>query len=228
MRWSADRFISKRAAPSGGRCPGGPITRPATTSIRPSIPVGISTRWPTPELRFALVSGGDTLYGATIPTEDDPITGVFTVDPVTGQPADRYITAFEVEDWDRYMPSSWQNVVIPDGMAYWAGFLEGRNTHSVDILAASLEDPDDFTTYEFDMPASGSTRPSTPTAATCRSNPSTKGETGHCWSPTQLLKPRDSPTPDSWSSMRNCSTSKARKLELELPNIGRDGQLGPG
>jgi len=109
----------------------------------------------TPELRFALVSGGDTLYGATIPTEDDPITGVFTVDPVTGQPADRYITAFEVEDWDRYMPSSWRNVVISDGMAYWAGFLEGRNTHSVEILAASLEDPDDFTTYEFDMPASG-------------------------------------------------------------------------
>ena len=121
----------------------------------------------TPELRFALASGGDTLYGATIPTEDDPITRVFTVDPVTGQPADRYITAFEVEDWDRYMPSSRRNVVISDGMAYWAGFLEGRNTHSVEILAASLEDPDDFTTYEFDMPASGSTRPSTPTAATC-------------------------------------------------------------
>ena len=77
------------------------------------------------------------------------------MDPVTGQPADRYITAFEVEDWDRYMPSSWRNVVISDGMAYWAGFLEGRNTHSVEILAASLEDPDDFTTYEFDMPASG-------------------------------------------------------------------------
>jgi len=46
-------------------------------------------------------------------------------------------------------------VVISDGMAYWAGFLEGRNTHSVEILAASLADPDDFTIYEFDMPASG-------------------------------------------------------------------------
>lgn len=107
-----------------------------------------------PELRFALVSGGEILYGAKLPTEDDPITGVFTVDPVTGQPADRYITAFEVEDWDTYLPSSWRNVVISDGMAYWAGFLEGRNTHSVEILAASLEDPDVFTIYEFDMPVS--------------------------------------------------------------------------
>jgi hypothetical protein len=118
------------------------------------------SRWDTkemakPDLRFALVSGGDTLYGAKLPTEDDPITGVFTVDPVTGQPADRYITAFEVEDWDTYLPSSWRNVVISDGMAYWAGFLERRNTHSVEILAASLTDQDDFTIYEFDMPASG-------------------------------------------------------------------------
>ena len=111
-----------------------------------------------PELRFDLVSGGDTLYGAKLPTEADPITGVFTVDPVTGQPAERYITAFEIEDWNDYLPSSWRNVVISDGIAYWAGFIESRGggtTHIVEILAADLTDPDIFTVYEFDMPASG-------------------------------------------------------------------------
>ena len=110
-----------------------------------------------PELRFSLVSGGATLYGAKLPSEADPITGVFTVDPHTGQPADRYITAFEIEDWDDYMPSSWRNVVIADGMAYWAGFLEKGTGHSLEILAASLTDPDDFTVYEFDMPVTGNT-----------------------------------------------------------------------
>ena len=60
----------------------------------------------TPELGFQLVSGGETLYGTKLPSEADPITGVFTVDPNTGQPADFYITAFEIEDWDDYMPSS--------------------------------------------------------------------------------------------------------------------------
>ncbi len=120
------------------------------------------SRWETnemtkPELRFSLVSGGATLYGAKLPSEADPITGVFTVDPNTGQPADRYITAFEIEDWDDYLPSSWRNVVIADGMAYWAGFLEKGTGHSLEILAASLTDPDDFTVYEFDMPVTGNT-----------------------------------------------------------------------
>jgi hypothetical protein len=118
-----------------------------------------NSRWETsemdkPELRFDLISGGDTLYGATLPTEENPITGVFTVDPVTGQPADSYITAFEIEDWDTYRPASWRNVVISDDIAYWAGFVEGSGTNSVEILAASLTDPDVFTIYEFDMPAS--------------------------------------------------------------------------
>ena len=108
-----------------------------------------------PELGFALVSGGATLYGAKLPSEADPITGVFTVDPNTGQPADRYITAFEIEDWDDYLPSSWRNVVISDGMAYWAGFLEKGTGHSLEILAASLANPDDFTVYEFDLPVTG-------------------------------------------------------------------------
>ena len=109
----------------------------------------------TPELGFQLVSGGDVLYGAKLPSEDGPITGVFTVDPATGQPADYYITAFEIEDWNTCMASSWRNVVIADGMAYWEGFLENGGRHSLEILAASLEDPDDFTIYEFPMPASG-------------------------------------------------------------------------
>ena len=109
----------------------------------------------TPEFGFQLVSGGNTLYGAKLPSEADPITGVFTVDPDTGQPAEFYLTVFEIEDWDDYMPSSWRNVVIADGMAYWAGFLEKGTGHSLEILAASLADPDDFAIYEFDMPATG-------------------------------------------------------------------------
>jgi hypothetical protein len=109
----------------------------------------------TPELRFQLVSGGATLYGAKLPSEADPITGVFTVNPNTGQPAEFYITSFEIEDWDDYMPSSWLNVVIADGVAYWVGFLEKGAGHSVEILAASLANPDVFTVYEFNMPATG-------------------------------------------------------------------------
>lgn len=110
----------------------------------------------TPELGFQLVSGGNILYGAKLPSEADPITGVFTVDPNTGQPAESYITAFEIEDWDDYMPSSWRNVVIADGTAYWVGFLEKGNGHSLEILAASLADPNDFTVFEFDMSVSES------------------------------------------------------------------------
>lgn len=72
----------------------------------------------TPELKFQLVSGRDVLYGAKLPSEADPITGVFTVDPVTGQLADYYTTVFEIEDWNTYMASSWRTVVIADGMAY--------------------------------------------------------------------------------------------------------------
>ncbi len=108
-----------------------------------------------PELSFALVSGGDILYGATLPSEANPITGVFTVDPDTGQPADTYITAFEIEDWDDYHGNSWRNVVIADGMAYWAGFLEKPAGYSIEILAASVTNPDVFTVYEFDMPSVG-------------------------------------------------------------------------
>ncbi len=108
-----------------------------------------------PELSFRLVSGGDILYGAKLPNEADPITGVFTVDPETGQPADRYLTAFEIEDWDDYHPSSWQDVVIEDGTAYWTGFRNGPETYTVEVLAADLTNPDVFTVYEFDMPATG-------------------------------------------------------------------------
>jgi hypothetical protein len=116
-------------------------------------------RWETsemadPDLRFQLVSGGDILYGAILPSEADPITGVFTVDPVSGQPAEYYSTVFEIEDWNDYMPASWRNVVISDGIAYWVGFLENGGRHSLEILAASLDDPDDFAIYEFAMPAS--------------------------------------------------------------------------
>ncbi len=57
-----------------------------------------STEMTKPELGFALISGVDTLYGAKLSTEADPITGVFVVDPNTGQRADEYLTAFEVED----------------------------------------------------------------------------------------------------------------------------------
>jgi len=114
-----------------------------------------STKMEAPELSFGLVSGGDILYGAKFPSETDPITGVFTVDPTTGQPAERYITAFEVEDWDDYHPSSWRNVVIEDGIAYWAGFRSGPATYTVEVLAADLTDPDVFTVYEFEMPPSG-------------------------------------------------------------------------
>lgn len=119
-----------------------------------------SDRWESremaqPEFRFGLVSGGNILYGAKFPSESDPITGVFTVDPQTGQPADRYITAFEIDDWDDYHPASWRNVVIEDGIAYWAGFRAGPVTYTVEVLAADLSDPDAFTVYEFEMPAAG-------------------------------------------------------------------------
>ena len=107
------------------------------------------------ELRFSLVSGWDTLYGAKLPSENDPITGVFTVDPNTGQSADRYITAFEIKDWDDYDFSSWRNVVVEDGMAYWVGFRAGPASYTVEILAADLTDPDVFTVYEFEMPSIG-------------------------------------------------------------------------
>ena len=114
-----------------------------------------STEMERPELSFGLVSGGDTLYGAKLPSESDPITGVFSVDPQTGQPAERYITAFEIEDWDDYHPASWRNVVIEDGTAYWVGFRTGPVTFTLEILAASLTDPDIFTIHEFDMPSAG-------------------------------------------------------------------------
>ena len=119
-----------------------------------------SSRWESnelekPELSFGLVSGGAILYGAKLPSEADPITGVFTVDPDTGQPADRYTTAFEIEDWDDYHPSSWQNVLIEHGTAYWAGFRAGPLAYTVEVLAADLTDPDVFTVYEFDIPSNG-------------------------------------------------------------------------
>ncbi len=118
-----------------------------------------NSRWDTnemakPELGFAWVSGGDTLYGARLPSKSNPLTGVFDVNPVTGQPDDYYLTAFEIEDWDTYNPSSWRNVVISDGFAYWAGFVEGSSGYKIEILAASLVNPDVFTVYEFDMPCS--------------------------------------------------------------------------
>ncbi len=116
-----------------------------------------NSRWDASELArlevgFALVSGGAKLYGARLPSEASPITGVFTVDPATGQGADTYITAFEVEDLNEYHGASWRNVVIADGMAYWAGFQETGSTPTIEILAASLANPDDFTVFEFDMP----------------------------------------------------------------------------
>jgi len=114
-----------------------------------------STEMERPELSFGLVSGGDTLYGAKLPSESDPITGVFSVDPQTGQPAERYITSFEIEDWDDYHPASWRNVVIEDGTAYWVGFRTGPVTFTLEILAASLTDPDIFTIHEFEMPSAG-------------------------------------------------------------------------
>ena len=89
---------------------------------------------------------------AQLPTEDDPITGVFTVDPATGQPAETYTTVFEVEELNGYHPASWRNMVIADGMAYWAGFQETGLTPTIEILAPDLANPDDFTVYEFDMP----------------------------------------------------------------------------
>ncbi|MBT99267.1 MAG: hypothetical protein CL902_11680 [Dehalococcoidia bacterium] len=117
------------------------------------------SRWDTnemakPELGFAWVSGGDALYGAKLPSKSNPLTGVFDVDPVTGQPDDYYLTAFEIEDWDTSHPSNWRNVVISDGFAYWAGFVEGSGGYKIEILAASLVNPDVFTVYEFDMPSS--------------------------------------------------------------------------
>ncbi len=115
----------------------------------------VSTELETPELRFSLVSGGDILYGAKLPSESDPTTGVFIVDPQTGQGSDRYITAFEVGDWNDYLPSSWRNVVIEDGTAYWAGFRSEPGGYIVEILAASLADSSDFTVHEFEMPSNG-------------------------------------------------------------------------
>ena len=44
---------------------------------------------------------------------------------------------------------------IEDGIAYWAGFRNGPLTYTVEILAADLADPDNFTIYEFDMPPIG-------------------------------------------------------------------------
>ncbi|HAA95322.1 MAG TPA: hypothetical protein DCE26_06500, partial [Dehalococcoidia bacterium] len=113
-----------------------------------------TTELDKPDIGFALVSGGDTLYGAKLPSESDPITGVFTVDQI-GQPADQYLTAFEITDWNTYHGNSWRNVVIEDGIAYWVGFIEGRTGYSVELLAASVTDPYDFTVYEFDIPSIG-------------------------------------------------------------------------
>ncbi|HCP23709.1 MAG TPA: hypothetical protein DIT90_06230, partial [Dehalococcoidia bacterium] len=113
-----------------------------------------TTELDKPDIGFALVSGGDTLYGAKLPSESDPITGVFTVDQM-GQPADQYLTAFEITDWNTYHGNSWRNVVIEDGIAYWVGFIEGRTGYSVELLAASVTDPYDFTVYEFDIPSIG-------------------------------------------------------------------------
>lgn len=113
-----------------------------------------SSEMAKPDLGFQLVSGGNILYGAKLPSEADPITGVFTVDPVTGQPAEYYTTVFEIEDWNTYMGSSWRNVVIADRTAYWVGFLENGSRYSLEILAASLDDPNDYAIYEFAMPAS--------------------------------------------------------------------------
>jgi len=81
-----------------------------------------ATELERPEIGFALVSGGETLYGARLPSEASPITGVFTVDPITGQGADTYITASEIEEFGEYHGTSWRKVVIADGMAYWVGF----------------------------------------------------------------------------------------------------------
>ncbi|HCL25843.1 MAG TPA: hypothetical protein DHW65_05800 [Dehalococcoidia bacterium] len=113
-----------------------------------------TTELDKPDIGFALVSGGDTLYGAKLPSESDPITGVFTVDQM-GQPTDQYLTAFEITDWNTYHGNSWRNVVIEDGIAYWVGFIEGRTGYSVELLAASVTDPYDFTVYEFDITSIG-------------------------------------------------------------------------
>ncbi|MDA0262684.1 MAG: hypothetical protein O3A93_03055 [Chloroflexi bacterium] len=114
---------------------------------------GSSTQLDKPDIGFDLVSSGDTLYGAKLPSQPDPVTGVFTVDPETGQPAGVYTAAFEIDGWDDYHPASWQNVVIADGMAYWAGFLEKSGAYSVEILAADLTNPELFTVHAFDMPS---------------------------------------------------------------------------
>lgn len=114
----------------------------------------VTTEMAKPELGFAWVSGGDSLYGARLPSESDPLTGVFIVDPATGEPDEFYLTVFEIEDWNTYHPSSWRNVVISDGVAYWAGFVEKSGGYGIEILAASLVNPDDFTVHEFDMPSS--------------------------------------------------------------------------
>ena len=94
-----------------------------------------------------LLGAGLLLFAACV--------GLFTVDPDTGQPAEFYITAFEFEGWDDYRGNSWRKVVIAGGMAYWAGFLEKPAGYSIEILAASISDPDVVTVYEFDMPSIG-------------------------------------------------------------------------
>lgn len=134
-RWPVVRCISRPAALNSGQCPGDYMRSPFNSQSD-------STEMTKPELGFALISGGDTLYGAKLPTEADPITEVFVVDLNTGQRADEYLTAFEVEDWDTYDASSWSNVVISDGMAYWAGFVDGPSGYKIEILAASLSDPE--------------------------------------------------------------------------------------
>ncbi|NQW23861.1 MAG: hypothetical protein HQ475_10500 [SAR202 cluster bacterium] len=109
----------------------------------------------SPETSFKLISSGDTIYGAHLPTGGDPVTGVFTVDPNTGLPAAQYIAAFEVDGLDNYMSMSFQHVVIEDGFAYWLAAHTSTATPVVEFYATDLTDPSGtIQQWKFSLPES--------------------------------------------------------------------------
>lgn len=115
-----------------------------------------TTELPQPERKFKLVSSGDALYGAYFPSDGDPVGGVFTVDPVSGQMAEDYSASFQVDNLDDYHPNSFRHVVIDDGVAYWVAYLGGPTAYTVDLVSVDLAGPDLAIREEsFDIPLSG-------------------------------------------------------------------------
>ena len=86
---------------------------------------------------FDLLASQGKLYGSTSPTDQDPLTGVFPVDEITGLTGD-YLVAFEVDNLGSYLPGSRREPVVDNGTAHWAAARQAAGGPVMEVWSYDL------------------------------------------------------------------------------------------